>query len=253
KRAPLYNTTDYVTLPNADVSYTSNNPLEPSNTTSAPIVTHELIKTQLTANITFGQKYMSYPDGKFNLPESDYPTVSLTMENGMGSSNPDNNFTQLRARVFQNIKMGNKGDFSYQLKGGTFFNGDAISFVDYQHFNGNQTRVGTTPNYTDTFNLLPYYALSTNRTYAVGHAEHDFRGWILGKIPGVNQLNFNLVVGAHVLAIDKLKPYSEFSVGIDNLGIGKYRLLRVDYVRNYFNGSSEGAFIFGLKFLGLFN
>jgi hypothetical protein len=83
--------------------------------------------------------------------------------------------------------------------------------------------------------------------------EHDFRGWILGKIPGINKLNFNLVAGAHILSIEKNKPYTEFSIGIDNLGFGKYRLLRLDYVRSYYNGGSDGAFIFGLKFLGLFD
>ena len=84
-----------------------------------------------------------------------------------------------------------------------------------------------------------------------GHLEHDFKGWILGKIPGVNTLNFNLVVGAHLLATQERKPYSEFSIGIDNLGFGKYRLLRVDYVRSNFNGAQRGTFVFGLKFLGL--
>ncbi len=253
QRSPLYNNTDYVTIPNDDVVYTSNNPLNPSDTDNAAIVEHELFKSTITANITFGQKYMSYPDGKFNLGSEKYPALSLTFENALAASEAGYNYSQLSAQLYQSVTVGNKGEFVYRLKGGTFFNGEDISFVDYQHFNGNQTRVGTSGNYTNGFNLLPYYRLSTNETYFEGHVEHDFRGWILGKIPGINALNFNLVAGAHLLSIANTKPYTEVSLGIDNLGIGKYRLLRLDYVRSYFNGESQGAFIFGLKFLGLFD
>ncbi len=250
QRNPLFNTTDYVTIPNDDVSYTSNNPLNASDFETAAIDEHDIFKTSISADITFGQKYMTYPDGKYNLGNDKYPALTVTFENGLGASNSDYNFSQLRASLYQSINTGNKGEFTYRLKGGTFFNADGISFVDYQHFNGNQTRIGTSSNYTNVFNLLPYYQLSTNKSYFEGHLEHDFKGWILGKIPGINQLNFNLVAGAHLLSIEKNKPYSEFSVGIDNLGIGNFRFLRLDYVRSYYNGRSDGAFVFGLKFLG---
>ena len=149
------------------------------------------------------------------------------------------------------ILMGTVGDLSYNLKGGTFFDADGISFVDYQHFNGNQTRVGTSFRYTDVFNLLPYYQLSTNKSYFEGHVEHNFKGWIFGKIPGLNQLNFNLVAGAHFLGTEGNNPYTEISIGLDNLGWGKFRFLRLDYVHSYFNGESKGAFVFGLIFLNL--
>ena len=84
------------------------------------------------------------------------------------------------------------------------------------------------------------------------HAEQDFQGWILGKLPLINKLNYNLILGAHALSIENNKPYTEFSVGIDNIGFGKYRLLRLDYVVSNYQGKTEGAFIFGLKFLGIF-
>ncbi|WP_203293010.1 DUF5686 and carboxypeptidase regulatory-like domain-containing protein [Luteirhabdus pelagi] len=251
KRQPLFNTTDYVTTPKDDVSYTSNNPLLPNDFDTPAIVEHEVWKTSISANITFGQKYMMYPDGKYNLGSEKWPLLFITYENGIGLEDDRFSFSQLRGELYQSITVGNKGELSYHLKGGTFFDADAISFVDYQHFNGNQTRVGTSSNYTNVFNLMPYYQFSTNQSYFEGHLEHDFRGWILGKIPGLNQLNFNLVAGAHFLATEPNKPYSELSIGIDNLGIGKYRLLRLDYVRNFYNGKSEGAIIFGLKFMGI--
>ena len=131
--------------------------------------------------------------------------------------------------------------------GGLFINAEGISLVDYQHFNANQTRIGF-GSYVGAFNLMPYYNFSTNENYAEFHAEHDFQGWFLGKIPLINKLNYNLILGAHRLTTDNRDPYSEYSIGLDNIGFGKYRFLRLDYVVSDFNGQRDGAFIFGLKF-----
>ncbi len=250
-RKPLFNNTDYVTIPIDGVSYTSNNPLAPEDFENAAITEHNIVKSKLSARINFAQKYYSNPDMKLNMGDNKYPTLNLSIENGTAPDNSHYDYTQFEAGLRQSLFLGNKGELNYNLKGGTFANGDGISFVDYKHFNGNQTRVGTESNYTNVFNLMSYYAFSTNQSYFEGHLEHDFKGWVLGKIPGINQLNFNLIVGAHILGTEEQKPYSEFSVGLDNVGFGNFRFLRIDYVRSYFNGESMGAVVFGLKFLGI--
>lgn len=250
-RKPLFNNTYYVTIPNDDVSYTSNNPLAPNDFENAAISEHNIVKSKLSARINFAQKYYSNPDMKFNMGDNKYPTLNLSIENGAAPTESQYDYTQFEGGLRQSLFLGNKGELNYNLKGGVFANGDGISFVDYKHFNGNQTRVGTASNYTNVFNLMPYYQFSTNKSYFEGHLEHDFRGWVLGKIPGINQLNFNLIVGAHILGTEEQKPYSEFSVGLDNVGFGKFRFLRIDYVRSYYNGESMGAIVFGLKFLGI--
>jgi hypothetical protein len=142
--------------------------------------------------------------------------------------------------------LGNKGTFQYNVKAGTFFNADAIAFMDYHHVNGNQTHIGS-GSYLNGFNNLPYYALSTNTSYFEGHVEHDFGGYILGKIPLLNALNFNLVVGAHTFATQDIKSYQEYTIGINNIGWGKFRFLRLDYVRSYQCGYLNDALVFGLK------
>ncbi|MDT0650147.1 DUF5686 and carboxypeptidase regulatory-like domain-containing protein [Autumnicola edwardsiae] len=247
ERKPLTNTTDYVFIARDDVEYTSNNPLAPDDFGSVPFEEHQIFKLNILGEINFGQKYMSYPDRKYNIPNEKYPKLYFAYEKGFGSNTENYNFDQFKALVTQQISLGNKGEFGYSASGGTFLNAEDIAFVDYQHFNGNQTRIGF-GSYLQTFNLLPYYALSTNQTYAEGHLEHNFQGWILGKIPFLNKLNYNLILGAHALYTQENKPYSEYSVGIDNLGFGKYRFLRLDYVVSNQDGNRDGAFIFGLKF-----
>lgn len=249
-RKPLFNTTDQTFFPQDDLVFTSNNPLDPLDTEIGAIPNHSIVKAQVTAQINFGQKYYNYPTSKINITTDRFPTVFLSYETGLGASEDQFNFNQVKLRLRQGFNVSNKGRFNYNVKAGAFLGDtDGISFVDFQHFNGNQTRVGTSGSYLNTFNLLPYYERSTNDNYLEAHAEHDFKGWLLGKIPGVNKLNFNLVVGGHVLSTAENRPYTEWSVGLDNLGWGKYRLLRLDYVRSTGLGKPDGAFIFGLKFL----
>ncbi len=247
QRKPLFNTTDQVWYPKMDRVYTSNNPLDETAYGVAPFETHNLLKFNLSARIHFGQNYLSHPDGKINIPNDDYPTLNLGYEKGFGSTHPDYNFDQIKGQVTQDFNIGNKGKFEYNIKAGKFFNADAIAFMDYQHFNGNQTHIGS-GSYLNVFNNLPYYELSTNDSYLEFHAEHDFGGYILGKIPLLNKLNFNLILGAHALATPDNKPYQEYSLGIDNIGWGKFRFLRLDYVCSYQSGYINDAFVFGLSF-----
>ena len=248
RRKALFNTTDQTYINEKNDIFTSNNPLNENAYGVAPFEMHNIIKANVTAQINFGQEYLSYPDSKFNIGNDKYPTLSLSYEKGFGATNSDYNFDQVKARLYQSFNIVDKGRFNYNLKAGKFFNADDIAFMDYQHFNGNQTHVSTKGNYTDVFNNLDYYTGSTNDAYVEAHAEHDFNGFLLGKVPLVNMLNFNLIIGAHLLATPEFKPYQEYTVGIDNIGWGKWRFLRVDYVRSYQSGFQSDAILFGLKF-----
>lgn len=248
-RKALLNATDHVIRHDKNGGYTSNDPFAPNDFDSYSFADHHITKLKVGGRMNFGQKYYAYPTGKYNVINSKYPTLYLDLEAGLASDISDYNFAKVQLAAQQNINVENKGRFSYRVEAGKFFDGDDISLVDYKHFNGNQLRVTDGGTYLDKFNLLPYYMLSTNDQYAQAHIEHDFRGWILGKIPGVNKLNFNLVVGAHALWTGGNKPYQEVSIGLDNLGIGMFRFLRVDYVHSFYGDYNKGAFVFGIKLL----
>ncbi|MEN8901629.1 MAG: DUF5686 and carboxypeptidase regulatory-like domain-containing protein [Nonlabens sp.] len=247
RRQPLNNTTDQVWFTQSDVDYTSNNPLQLDNNRLAFIDDHELVKVGLGLTIRPGQKYQSYPDAKYNIGNEKYPTISLRYEGGLGASNSDYNFHQLSASVYQNFDMGNIGRSSYWVNGGTFLEGDDISFVDQQHFNGNRLRYKLEALNPYGFGLLNYYDYSTSSDYAQVHVQHDFKGFVLGKIPGLNRLNYDLILSGKALFTER-NPYFEASAGIDNIGFGKFRPFRVDYVHSITSGRSYGAFIVGINF-----
>jgi hypothetical protein len=242
-RKPLFNTSSY-SFVSRDYSYTSNNPLD-ENSLLAPFTRHQIWTLKLGARIVFGQKYLSYPNEKSAIKNDRYPTLLLSYRNNFGAADSQLNSTLFMARLLQDINLGNVGNFKYNIRTGLFLKKKEIAFMDYLHPNGNQT-LRASGNRTDSFGLLPYYTFSTNDRYAEMHAEHNFKGFLLNKIPLINQLNFHLVGGAKALFTAHKKPYTEYSVGLANLGIGKWRFLRVDYVRSNYNGIMKDGFLFGI-------
>lgn len=250
RRKQLFNNSDESILRN-DKGYTSNNPLAPLDFTTPFFDTHHLMKGMLIARVNFGQQYWTRPDGKFNIPNDAYPVLFLGYEKGFAGSEKNYEFDHVMSRINYDLDLGNKGVLGMNLKAGKFFNAEEIAFIDYKHFNGNRTHIGQSENYLNVFNLLPYYASSTNDRYFESHFEHNDNGYVMNKIPLLNKLKSNLVLGFHNLAIPEKKPYNEVSIGLDNLGFGKFRIFRVDYVRAYQGGYLEDGVVFGLKFLNI--
>ena len=250
ERKPLWNNSNLCSV-KKEIDYTSNNPLLPYDYTIPAFEKHNLMKGNVLALLKFGQHYWTRPDGKFNIGNDNYPTVYLGYEKAFAATDKKYEYDLLSARITQDISIGNKGEMKINLKGGKFYNADGISFVDYKHFNGNQTHIGGGGSYTNTFNNLPYYAASTNDSYFETHIEHNDKGYLMNKIPLLNLLQSQLVLGFHNLAIPNRLPYQEFTVGLDNLGIGKLKIFRIDYIRSYQNGYQGDAILFGLKLLNV--
>ena len=244
-RKPLFSNTDYVTL-GRNIAFQSNNPLDPTDFT-APFVQHNIASLNISVNIVFDQKYLSYPDRKFAIGNSKYPAVSINYRKNFGASSSEFNSDLFTANVRQFVSLGNFGNFRFNVRSGIFLQQKDIPFMDYLHANGNQVKLAPSNKMT-SFGLLDYYQFSTNDKYAEAHLEHNFKGFLLSKIPLINKLNFHLVTGAKGLFTGERKPYAEYSIGLDNIGVGKWRFLRVDYVKSNFNGTKGDGFLFGITF-----
>ena len=250
QRKPLFNTTDHAQINNGN-QYTANNPLAPNDFVNAGFDVHRVFKFSLNAQINFGNRYLTRPDGKFNIPNKKYPTVTIGVEQNFAASEKKYEFTHFFGNLKYELKLENKGEIAFNIKAGTFLNAKNIAFMDYKHFNGNQTHIGQSNRYLNVFNFLPYYTNSTNDSYLEIHSEYDDNGFVMNKIPLLNKLKSNLILGAHGLMLPNAKPYREFTVGLDNLGFGKFKLFRVDYIRSYQNGYQSNGLIFGCKILNV--
>lgn len=242
---------DFQSWSKKDKAYTSNNPLFPEDETALIFENHNLFKLNLNFRFNFGQKYISRPDGKYNLGNSKYPKLNLAIEQGLLGTKNEYNYTRVSSLISYEKQLGNKGEIEINLKAGKFFNAKNITFADYKHFNGNETHVSN-GDYRNSFHLLPYYSHSTNDAYLEIHAEHNDNGFIMNKIPLLNKLKSSLVLGYHNISIPNKSPYQEFTIGLDNLGIGKFKFLRLDYVQSYNNGIKTDGFTFGINLLDAF-
>lgn len=246
KRKPVFNHSYFTFFNWKDAVFTSNNPLQPNNFNNTAIKPHNMFKINIKATFKIGQQYLLYPNRKINL-ETHYPKLSLQYIKGVSSNEQKYNFDYLETRLFQNFKMGNKGVFAYNFKIGKFINKKELSFIDYKHFDITQVHVSLVKDYTNHFALLPAYDFSTQNPFAELHIEHQFKGYVLNKIPIINKLQNKLIIGANTLFTKEHKPYSELYLGLNNIGFGKYRFLRMDYVRTFIGDKSTGSFIFGLS------
>ena len=158
-----------------------------------------------------------------------YPTLSLNYRKNFGASNANLNSDLFTANLRQDISAGNYGDFSYNIRGGVFLKKKDIAFMDNLQANGNQLTF-VTDNELNSFGLLDYYKFYTNDKYTEAHVEHNFKGAVLSKIPLLNKLNFHLVGGVKALIMTDKNPYTEYFAGLGNIGFGKWRFLRIDYM-----------------------
>ncbi|WP_410879070.1 DUF5686 and carboxypeptidase regulatory-like domain-containing protein [Myroides sp. DW712] len=247
QRKPLFNNANGAFYTGSR-AYTSNDPTAPLDALSAPIELHHLYKFRLGATLNLGMKYVSYPNRRWYIPNTDYPKINVGYEKAFSGNLKGYNYDLVTAGVKQDISLSNKGEFSYHIKGGHFFHGDDISYVDRKHFSGNQTHLNIENDRMSSFNLLPYYSLSTNKSYMETHVEYNFKGFIMNRLPLLKWTGWNVVAGYHNAMVSDAKAYQEFTVGLSNIGFGSMKGFRVDYVRAY-QGSHffKDGFMFGFK------
>ena len=245
KRKPLFNSTNFSWVSRErNGGYTSNNPLDATDFSVGAFKAHNIATLNLGTRFVLGQKYLSYPDRKQNIGNNKYPSIGLRYRKTFAASNSEFNSDVFITNINQNINAGNYGDFSYSIRGGIFLKKKNIAFMDLLQPNGNELSYPLKTGGINNFGLLDYYKFYTNDKYAEAHIEHNFKGAILGKIPLLNKLNFYLVAGSKAMVMADTKPYTEYSVGLDNIGFGKWRFLRLDYVMSNYNGVSENGLLF---------
>jgi hypothetical protein len=181
--------------------------------------------------IRFGQKYSIFPDRRFS---DGYTGPQLRLSYSAASINQFNGnrtYHKVSLNLGDDVTLGTKGDLSCFVEGGTLLSdNDQVPFVDRFHFQGNELLIYPTGFSRNTFLNLPFYDFSTEGSFVQAHLNHDFNGWVLGRIPGLMQTGFSLVAGARVLETSDNPTYWEFNVGLNKIGWGLFRVLRVDVV-----------------------
>jgi hypothetical protein len=241
-RRPLENTTDFSFAGRKIRDYTPNYPTELMNDN---IQRHQAFILNFGITWQPGARYIELPGQKINIG-SKWPTLTLGYTRSFDEfTGSDVDYSKWRFSLTDIVSLKLLGLFNYRIGMGGFIGNQKVQVPDFQHFNGNISRLATP--YLNSFQILPIYQFSnTSKFYALAHVEHHFNGFLTNKIPGFRRLNWYLVSGANMFHFNRT-DYLEFFVGLENLlkfpGIN----FRIDYYWSYKDGKKfDNNFRIGL-------
>lgn len=241
-RSALTNNSNYKWKDWANREFTSNNPFTPT-LDAALFPDNNSFKIGALLSYNFSNKYATYPSGKVYVP-SKYPTLSVGYTKGLGNVfNSDVDYDLLTANVSKrNINLGFYGKFGFMVGAGKFLNNKALFYPDFVHFNGNQSTLFE--NSSNAFLFLKLYRSSTPKSYIEVHADHNFSGFFLNKVPLLKKLKLEEIVGINYLSTPAQNDYMEAYFGVTHL-IG----LQVLYGYSFENGKKmENGFRVSFRF-----
>ena len=238
ERFPLLNHSAF-TWVKKDYSYSSNDPLVFDNQ-SYSFQRNTKAELNLQFRIRFGQRYISYPNRKITMG-SKFPEINVAYKKaiaGFFSSKIRYDFVAIAVSDRVNLKR--LGKSQYLIRAGKFFNQKNLSFMDYKHFNGNQTIFSSFD--LERFQLLDYYTFSTKDAFVEGWFEHNFSGLLISKIPLVKKIKMEEVLAVRYCNAPGLPHHFELSFGL------KYFLIRSEFAYSPTNTKQPYGIRFGILF-----
>jgi hypothetical protein len=182
-----------------------------------------------------------------------FPSFILNYHRGFKALGGDFSYDKLQFRYQQKIILGKIGYTDLTIDLGKTFQTVPLALLN--PIPANQILISK-PN---TFSLLNYYDYVTD-SYAVGHFEHHFNGFFLNRIPLIKHLklktvaafraaygtisdeNKNINLSNIQLAAPSNDVYYEYSIGVENIGYGNLRFLRIDGVWRSKHQSINGLY-----------
>ena len=235
ERVELRNTSTYLLRDVPGRAFTPNQPLAEEAPAGTGFGRSRALTFALNLSFKPGQRYISRPDGKFNLG-SKWPTLTaqarLAVPNVLGS---EVRYALLQAGVEHTLPLGLAGTSSFQATVGGFVGPQqGLTFVDFRHFSGNRTLLAAN---FEQFQLLDYYQYSTRASYFEGHYNHHFNGFLFNRLPLLRNLKWQEVVSLHYLRTAQAGHYVELGAGIEHI----FKLARVDFYTGLQSGQRVGT------------
>lgn len=237
KRVPLQNTTNHGWF-NTTGEYTSN---APENV--------ELNTTEFVENNSFiyhvGFEYKpwlkySIRNGRKRVINSSSPTFDISYRSGAPVSTFDGaDFKHIELGFKQSFQPGIRGQFFIDARAGSFLGTLPSVFVDYKHFDGNETPF-LMEDPVGSYRQLPYYLYSTSDKYVSAQVLYQFRKFLFTQLPVLRMTGVKELAYVSYLATPYSGNYIEVGYGLDNL----FRILRVEASASFIDGTYNS---FGIK------
>ncbi|SNR77135.1 CarboxypepD_reg-like domain-containing protein [Hymenobacter mucosus] len=233
-RQELFNTTFKLWVDREGQAFTPNAPIALERPDGTSFGRNQALTTEVQASFRPGQRFITRPDGKFNL-SSKYPTLLLRWRQGIGGIlASDVRYTMLEAGLRHSVSLGLLGTSNYRIAAGIFPGSPRLSFMDFHHFSGNRTYLAAD---FSQFQLLDYYRFSTADKFLEAHYNHHFNGFILNKVPMLRRLKWQEVASLNYLTTPTAGHYLELGVGIEHI----LKVGRLDFYTSLQSGQKAGT------------
>ncbi|MDF9799599.1 hypothetical protein OKW21_004862 [Catalinimonas alkaloidigena] len=238
KRRQLYNSTSHSWRDLEARVYTPNAPANISlEDTSFP--SHYASSFSLQIQYKPFLKYR-IRNGKKSVINPSSPEFRLSYRKGIPDVlNSEVDYDMLEVGVQHQFEIGVRGRLDYNIYAGSFLNNESLYFMDFQHFNGNQTIIQMSDP-VGSFRLMDYYLYSSSERYLASHFYYQFRKFLFTQIFEVRLLGIKENILFNYLKTDQSPHYMEVGYSLDNV----LRFLRVEAVANFEDGTYQN---FGLR------
>lgn len=243
-RNPLENNTNY-SVYLKEKPYPENKPDHTDYLKDPKIMnTNDILRWEGNIRWKPGIRYWDLPNQRLLLNSGSW-VLNLDYQVGIVNQTWDLPFIWMSVSTKKEHTFGLAGSSIWYAEAGGFIRNNQLTFYDYTHFHGNRFWLGDAE-YSEDFLVLPYYRFSTNDHFAQIHWTHDFKSYLLNRIPYVRNLDFSIIAKASYLVHPDVGHYNEFSIGLNRLGWGLFRIFRIDYTIAIRNGNYfDWGLIFG--------
>jgi len=230
RRTELSNTSDITWVDYKEKDYTPNAPIsqEYGSTSFQP---HNAFVGVIGMEARPWQKFRIRNGNRQRVSNSS-PLFTAEYRRGFGALNSDVSFEMLELGVRQQLKFGIRGTLDVLIKGGTFFSGRRMFFMDYKHFLGNKTPFVTTDP-VGSYRLLDYYAFSTHDKYFTANVHYHLRKFLITRIAYVRLAGITENIFVNYLASPTSNNYTELGYGLD----GILRIFRLEFAASFQQGN----------------
>ena len=234
QRKELFNNTSYTLFKYNKEAYTPNRPVN-HEIDSTGFYAHRAFTGMIRLEMRPWAKYKIRNGSKYRVDGSS-PLFSLEYRKGfknIGGSDVD--YDLLDAGVRYGVKTGIRGRLDANVHAGAFLNNRKLYFMDFKHFQGNQTPI-ITSNPDGSYRLLDYYKNSTSDKYVSAIVHYHFRKLLVSRIPKLRLMGIQENAFLAVLSTPASGTYTELGYSID----GILRIFRVEAAASFQNGKYSG-------------
>lgn len=232
-RQQLFNNTTHTWFNRKNKTYEPNAPVN-AELAATDFSNHRALIGSFEITYQPWQKY-KIVNGRKRAVEESSPAFILRYKKGFeGAFSSDVDYDLIAVGMDHKFDLGVRNKIDVKVEAGTFLNDNKMSFVDFQHFMGNQTPFATTDP-SKSFRLLNYYLYSTNDKYVVIHLHDQFRKLLITRLPLVRAFGLKENLFVNYLRTDASRNFVEVGYGLDNL----FRVFRLEAITAWQDGSFE--------------